>query len=131
MTNKRFAGVVEYWCIHKVNRHLPEDFLLAKLAEDPGYDASFLSAMVVKDELGRWESGTAMRTSLISKIDLDNMTIETENSIYHLHGPGRISTKMPKEYDFEVGRSVLLLSNFLGGGGEDPDGDEIVLPKTH
>jgi hypothetical protein len=126
---KPFGGTIEFWCRHIFTEHLPKDFLEQKRAEDPNFSAEIVTGQVVEDKLLRWKPGDAMQTTIIVNFDEESLLIETKNTIYKLTGPGRVSTAKPERYDFEVGKTILLLSDAKGLKIDDSE-SFIVYPKT-
>ncbi|MFT6402324.1 MAG: hypothetical protein ACJA2D_001642 [Pseudohongiellaceae bacterium] len=108
--NKPFGGTIRSWCRHILTKLAPEDMLREKLKQDPNIRPEFFTGEVVEDKLKRWRPGDAMRSSLIVNFDEETLLVETENTIYQLTGPGRISESFPLDYASEVGKTILLLS---------------------
>lgn len=88
---KKDGGILTGWQFHTMTddmeaarRIRPDlDFTTDKIYK--------MSATVVKDNLGRWNPGDHMRSSLVVSIDMENMIVETENTLYHLEGePGDV-----------------------------------------
>jgi hypothetical protein len=111
---KPFGGTIRAWCKHTITQYIPEDLLAARLARNPGFKAEYFTGQVVEDKLNRWRVGDAMQSSLIVNFDENTMLVETENTVYQLLGPGRISSARPAVYDTEVGKTILLISEAKG-----------------
>lgn len=83
---KQDGGILTGWQLHT----LTKDFkAVEKIRPDLEFktDAVYkMTATVVEDRLGRWEKGWHMTSSVVLEIDLENMIVETENTIYHLEG---------------------------------------------
>lgn len=108
---KPYGGTIRSWCRHVITQYVPEELLAERLAKDADFKAEYFTGEVLEDKLDRWRSGDAMRSSLIIKFDENTLLVETENTVYQLTGPGRISNSRPKNYASEVGKTILLLSN--------------------
>ncbi len=83
---KQDGGTLTGWQFHT----LTKDFkAVKKIRPDLEFktDAVYkMSATVVEDPLGRWDEGWHMTSSIVLEIDLENMLVETANTIYHLEG---------------------------------------------
>jgi hypothetical protein len=81
---KKDGGKISHWQIHNLN--VPEDMLqeLKRIKPDICVDPNpmMITGNIVDDPTGRWEKGFHFRSTLICKIDRENHTIETENTIY-------------------------------------------------
>jgi hypothetical protein len=126
---KPFGGTIRSWCRHVITQYAPEELLAERLAKDPDFKAEYFTGEVVEDKLDRWRTGDAMRSSLIVKFDEITLLVETENTIYQLVGPGRISNSRPKNYASEVGKTISLLSNATGIEIDDTE-SVLVYQKT-
>jgi hypothetical protein len=80
---KKVGGTIKDWQIH----NLSVSNITLEVAY-PGENAKpmIISGTVVDDPLGRWVPGDHMRTSLVCKLDRENGTVETLNTIYKLSG---------------------------------------------
>lgn len=126
---KPFGGKIRYWCRHIFTAQVPADILKEKMAENPDYSAEIFTGEVVNDALGRWRPGDSMRSSPIVSFDEKTLLVETENTVYQLVGPGRVSRTPPLMYWIEVGKTIKLLSNDPEGAASDEDDSILVYPK--
>lgn len=82
---KKDGGKISHWQIH--NLDVPEEQLklLKQIKPDVIVDPNpmMITGNIVEDPTGRWEPGFHFRSTLICKIDRENHTIESENTIYH------------------------------------------------
>lgn len=111
---KQFGAILNAWAFHDL-------FGAFKTAEQrqrfrelrPRCAPVFFTGQVQRDYLGRWGNGSCMQSSLIVTVtaELNGLRVETENTIYRLEGAGRVSTERPLAYDFEVGKTILLLES--------------------
>jgi hypothetical protein len=129
-STKPFGGIIESWCVHDVRDHLPVDFIVQQLEKDSSFSPRFFTGSVVDDRLGRWKPGAAMRSSLIISLDIDTLTVETQNTCYKLQGPGRFSSERPASYDIEVGKTIMLTSDGYKLTPEDLDMNTFLFPET-
>lgn len=106
MSASELSGIVKQWKIHVYPRKL---FNEEGLSIDSNDCLAVMTGVVVKDFKNRWGAGTAMKSSLITKFNLQTMTIVTLNSTYQLQGVGLVEPGKPGRYDFEVGRTILEL----------------------
>ncbi|MBW2940553.1 DUF6957 family protein [Zhongshania aquimaris] len=118
---KPFGGEIKFWCRHVLTDLLPEELLKEKQAENAHYSAEIFTGQVINDALRRWRPGDAMQSSPIVNFDEETLMVETENTLYQLVGPGRISRLPPRAYWEEVGKTIILLSDGhnLTVAGED------------
>jgi hypothetical protein len=126
---KPYGGTIRSWCRHVITQYVPEELLAERLVKDADFKAEYFTGEVLEDKLDRWRSGDAMRSSLIVKFDENTLLVETENTLYQLVGPGRISNSRPKNYASEVSKTILLLSQAKGLKTDDSE-SFIVYPKT-
>lgn len=122
--NKQYGGTIDFWCIHDLSEMLSE-------GEIDIPTLRIMTGRSVDEPLGRWRAGSYMRSSMIVNLDLENMEVETENTIYKLQGPGRFSKSNPFNYAFAVDRTFILLSPTASGASEELGDDELFYPTTH
>lgn len=130
-SDKPFGAKVSAWTLHDFSNRLVSPDDRARFREEcPGCAPVFFTGQVDKDYRGRWDNGTCMRSSLVVSISRvrDEWFVETENTIYCLSGPGRVSTRVPMSYEFEVTKTLMLLSASDGMKLKVEKGDFIVVP---
>ncbi|MAY36580.1 MAG: hypothetical protein CMN84_10815 [Spongiibacteraceae bacterium] len=110
-SSKPIGGVLENWCLHDASGALSAEQWEAFRAASPGCLPAIVTAEVVEDKLNRWRPGDTMQTSKIVYFSLADMVIETENRLYRLQGPGRISKTLPLDCAHEVGVTIFFLGN--------------------
>lgn len=93
------TGIVECWTLHILTEFVDCEIFPLRY---PGAIPVKLTGRVVQDNRGRFPAGTAMQSSLLRGIDLQNMQIHTLNSTYQLKGAGSFSYVPPQRYDYEV-----------------------------
>jgi hypothetical protein len=128
---KPFGARVSAWALHDLAFTLEAvDINQLFLEQYPGCAPVFFTGQVDKDHLRRWRSGSAMRSSLVVAITPgDNCWhVETENTLYTLYGPGRISNQFPLEYNSEVGKTLTLIDPNRVSGPEDSNHGHVVYP---
>ncbi len=111
---KPFAGTVRAWCRHKLEVRIPKD----DNPEPNVLRIEYCTGEVVEDKLKRWRAGTAMCSSPIVNFDEITLLIETENSLYQLISPGRMSKNIP----FFVDSGVRTTRDRLDRTHERDDG---------
>ncbi len=123
------GGTIRYWARHIVTDYASDSQLEKLRAINPNAEVEFFTGEVVEDKLERWRPGDAMRSSLIISFDEKTLAVETENTLYQLLGPGRVTREKPKMYWEEVAITILLLS-----GEQDLQFDsgvnELIYPDT-
>lgn len=122
---KPFAGTVRAWCRHKLEVRIPKD----DNPEPNVLRIEYFTGEVVEDKLKRWRAGTAMCSSPIVNFDEITLLIETENSLYQLIGPGRMSKTFPFFVDSEVGITRDLLDSNRDRDAENT-GEIVIYPGS-
>lgn len=83
---KKDGGVIEHWDFNTLS------FTTEQVKKQLGVEIKtdkvlILSGTVKEDPTGRFEIGNHFYSSLIIEIDAENGIVETDNTIYRLHGP--------------------------------------------
>jgi hypothetical protein len=128
---KPFGANIRAWAIHDLFGSLKTEELKKQFRElRSGCAPALLTGQVDVDYLARWQKGSCMRSSLIVTIARGDecWRVETENTLYKLCGPGRITTQTPQAYDFEVGKTLVLIDPNCSLSPEDDSNDHIVHP---
>jgi hypothetical protein len=81
MTSKVFRGTIKDWTVH--NLSVAEKQIHSKYGEGK---PMIITGTVFGDPTGRRRDGDHVRTSIVVKLDRDNKSLETLNSIYNLSG---------------------------------------------
>jgi hypothetical protein len=129
---KPFGADICAWAIHDLSGRLKTEELKNQFRElRSGCAPVLFTGQVDIDYLGRWQKGSCMRSSLIIAIVrvADCWHVETENTLYKLCGPGRITTKSPMAYDFEVGKTLVLIDPNCSLSPESNNNGHIVYPE--
>lgn len=84
--SKEYGGTIDFWCIHDLSGIFDEGAIAVSAPK-------IMTGRSVYEPLGRWWAGSYMRSSMIVKLDLENIAVE--NTIYNLQGPGRFSKRNP------------------------------------
>ena len=109
------TAIVEYWTTHIVEltekeRAELEDYLTDRIP-------ALMTAQIILDGKSRFAPGTALLTSALTGFDLQNMLVETRNSVYSLKGPGDIvRCKTPpnrSNYDYAVGETIARVKGLF------------------
>ncbi len=84
MSEKKDGGIISHWELHTLS-FTPEK------ANEMGYEVYtdkvyVMTGTVVSDPTGRWLPGYHMKSSVISKMDLEEGVVETQNTFYKLEG---------------------------------------------
>ncbi|MEH6628751.1 MAG: hypothetical protein V7739_20105 [Motiliproteus sp.] len=110
-TNKKITATIEYWTIWTVA--LPVEYMDAFQQKKPGALPQVVTGQVVKDFQGRWRCGDTLRTTALSRVDLENNVVYTQNSVYQLIGPGLHKTGAPDDPAQAVSAAQVELSGLL------------------
>lgn len=111
---KPFGAKVHYWALHDLFGSIagPEEYGKFK-AEFPEGSPVFFTGQIERDYLRRWYTGSGMRSSLIVSIahdvEAECLRVETLNTLYTLHGPGRLCVDAPTDYNVEVDKTSALI----------------------
>jgi hypothetical protein len=111
-SGKPFGADVWAWAIHDLSKTLKTEELKRQFNEiHPCCAPALFTGQVDEDHLGRWRRGSCMQSSFIVAIVRSDecWLVETENTRYKLRGTGRITTQPPQAYDFEVGKTLVLI----------------------
>jgi len=82
---KKDGGVIQHWTFNTLS--VSVDVALEQGIDIKTDKVYVLSGTVKEDPTGRFEIGNHFRSSLVLEIDEENGIVETDNSIYRLHGP--------------------------------------------
>ena len=103
---KKDGGNISHWQLHKLtfNKKRLAEFkeMYPEAICEP--DPMIVTGTVVDEPTGRWKPGDHFRSSVIAKIDRENNTIETMNTIYHFDPATEGQDGMP-----DMGNSVLSI----------------------
>lgn len=117
-SSKPWRGTLKNWCLHDSSASLNVEQWEAFKTIKPGCQVAIITGEVVEDDLKRWQPGEAMHTSMVVYLNLCEMIVETENSVYRLQGAGRFSSSSPRNYEKEVGLTKILLGD-IGDSVDD------------
>lgn len=118
---KQYGGLIDFWCIHDVSDLFDENEI--------DVPPKIMTGRSIDEPLRRWRAGAYMRSTRIVQLDLENLIVETENTIYKLVGPGRLSRSNPYYYAFSVDRTAKLLSSIRKVSREELGADELYFPR--
>ncbi len=126
---KPFAGKISNWAIYDGSGRLrtPEDEAHFRKMTN-GVSPLLFTGEVEEDLLGRWPDGSCMRSSALVSIDMDTWMVETERTIYQLQGPGRITRVAPGPYEFEVGKTIMMLNPIKDFTLSHETDDDLIFP---
>ena len=80
---KKFGGIIKNWQVHTLS-YTEEQ--LDKVFPGKNAKPMLITGTIVEDPLGRWQPGHHIKTSLVVKLDREEGTVETLNTIYKLAG---------------------------------------------